>query len=341
MRMTGKGFGDQCRLLPYEAGSLPFQSVTAPRVETTIDFADTMNPIRSFLTGIIDYAGLFPPASLAMPDVVANYAEYLSGPDRDLLGRLVVPASRLIEFSDAASDLLPRNGPTAPWQLSVIAGDDVASEAKTIQDFNSSHAEGSQLGHAVCDAVEIHARRPGDVAEAALVFPGSFQLFFEIASDSDPSPLLREVAVHGAAAKIRTGGVTDAAFPASSSIIRFISACDELGVPFKATAGLHHLLRSDYPLNYEADSTCATMYGYLNLFLAAAFIRDGMPANEARELLEEQSLAAFDVGDDGVSWRGQHLSLPDLQATRSRFALSFGSCSFREPVDEARALHPI
>jgi hypothetical protein len=326
---------------PYEVGSPPFQCGRAPRVETTIDFADTMNPIRSFLTGIIDYAGLFPPASLAMPAVVANYTEYLAGPDRDLLGRLVVPASRLAEFSAAARDLLPRGGESAPWRLSVIAGEDVASDAKTIHDFNCGPAEGSQPGNAVCDAVEIHARRPGDVAEASRVFPGSFQLFFEIASDSDPSPLLREVAVHGAAAKIRTGGVTEAAFPASSSIVWFISACDELGVPFKATAGLHHLLRSDYPLTYEQDSACATMYGYLNLFLAAAFIRDGMPPTEARELLEEQSLTAFEVGDDGVSWRGQHLSFSDLQATRSRFALSFGSCSFREPVDEARALHLI
>jgi hypothetical protein len=193
----------------------------------------------------------------------------------------------------------------------------------------------------VCDLVEAHARQPGDVGKTVDLFPESVRLFFEIPSDSDPTPLLGEVALNQAAAKIRTGGVTESAFPASSHVIRFIAACKEAGVPFKATAGLHHLLRSDYPLTYEADSSCATMYGYLNLFLAAAYIWKGMPELEAARVLEEQSLDSFEAIDNGMSWQGHRLSLSDLQETRTRFALSFGSCSFREPVDEARALRLI
>lgn len=81
------------------------------------------------------------------------------------------------------------------------------------------------------------------------------------------------------------------------------------------------------------------MFGYINLFLAAAYIRKGMQETEAREVLEEQSLDAFSFSDDGMSWRGRDLTASDLRATRSDLALSFGSCSFREPVDEARALH--
>lgn len=299
-----------------------------------------MTHIRPFLSGVIDYAGLFPPASLPMAVAVANYAEYRSGPDHDLLGRLVVPASRLAEFTEAARDLLPRDG-SAPWRLSVLAGDDVESDVKAILEFNCGHTKGSTQGYAVCDWVELHARRSGDAAEGRRLFPGSFRLFFEIGADSDPAPLLREVALHQASAKVRTGGVTERSFPESSRVIRFIAACNELGVPFKATAGLHHLLRSDYPLTYEPDSSCATMYGYLNLFLAAAFMRKGMRELEACDVLEEQSLAAFEFTDDGVAFRGHSLTSSDLEETRSRFALSFGSCSFREPVDEARALHLI
>lgn len=300
-----------------------------------------MNSIRSFLAGIIDYAGLFPPASLPMAAVVANYAEYRSGPDSDLLGRLVVPASRLTEFTDAARDFLPRQKGSAPWRLSVLVGDDTASDAGSILDLNSIHAERPDTGHAVCDSVEVHARHPGDVTQAARHFPGSFRVFFEIEPDADHVPLIREVGLQRAAAKIRTGGVTEAAFPTSARVVHFIAACNEARVPFKATAGLHHLIRSDYPLTYEPDSPCATMYGYLNLFFSAAFIRKAMPEAEAGELLEEQSPGAFDVTDDRVSWRGHVLSNADLQDTRSNFALSFGSCSFREPVDEARALHLI
>jgi hypothetical protein len=296
-----------------------------------------MNSIRAFLAEIIDYAGLFPPASLPMGAVVSNYAEYLAGPDRDLLGRLVVPAARLTEFAEAARDFLPRNG-SAPWRLSVLAGDQTASDARSILEFNSIHAERSSNGHAVCDSVEMHARQSGDVARAGRCFPGWLRMFFEIDTGADHAPLIREVARQKAAAKIRTGGVTEAAFPASARVVDFIAECHRAGVPFKATAGLHHLIRSDYPLTYEPDSPCATMYGYLNLFFSAAFIRNGMPEAQATMLLEEQSPGAFEVTNDGISWRGHMLSNTDLQATRAHFALSFGSCSFREPVDEARAL---
>lgn len=300
-----------------------------------------MSSLRSFLTEIVDYAGLFPPASLPMAAAVANYAEYVSGPDRDLLGRFVVPASRLAEFSETARDLLPRHGDSQRWRLSVLAGDDTAADAKSILEFNAIHAERSEVGRAICDSVEMHARQTGDVAQAVPLLPRSLRLFFEIAADADPAPLIGEVAAHNAAAKIRTGGVTEAAFPSSARVIHFIAACNSAGVPFKATAGLHHLIRSDYPLTYDSDSACATMYGYLNLFLAAAFIRKGMSEAEGREVLEEQSMDAFEVADAAISWRGHPLSADDLNETRSRFALSFGSCSFREPVDEARALHLI
>ena len=300
-----------------------------------------MTPLRSFLKEIIDYAGLFPPASLSMAAAVANYAEYVSGPDRDLLGRFVVPASRLAEFSGSARDLLPSDGHSDPWRLSALVGDDTAADANSILEFNALHAERSQAGRATCDSVEMHARQAGDVQLAVSLFPRSLRLFFEITADADPASLIREIAAHKAAAKIRTGGVTEAAFPSSARVIHFIAACNSAGVPFKATAGLHHLIRLDYPLTYEPESACATMYGYLNLFLAAALIRKGISEAEAKELLDEQSMGAFEVGSDTLSWRGHTLSVNDLEETRSRFALSFGSCSFREPVDEAHALHLI
>jgi hypothetical protein len=223
--------------------------------------------------------------------------------------------------------------------LSVLAGDNAAADAESILEFNATHGALSDAGRAICDSVELHARQAGDVARAVPLFPRSVRLFFEITADADPAPLIREVAAHKAAAKIRTGGVTEAAIPSSARVVHFIAACNSAGIPFKATAGLHHLIRSDYPLTYEPDSACATMYGYLNVFLTAALIRKGISEAEAREVLEEQNMGAFQVADDAISWRGHKLSADDLNQTRSRFALSFGSCSFREPVDEAHALH--
>lgn len=300
-----------------------------------------MTPLRSFLTEIIDYAGLFPPASLPMAAAVGNYAEYLSGPDRDLLGRFVVPASRLAEFTSIARDALPSHGDAEPWRLSALAGDDMAADAKSILEFNVMHGGRPQAFGATCDCVEMHARQAGDVRLAMSLFPPPLRLFFEITADADPAPLIHEVGAHKAAAKLRTGGVTEAAFPSSARVIHFIAACNSASVPFKATAGLHHLIRADYPLTYEPESACATMYGYLNLFLSAAFIRKGMSEVVAREVLEEEHMKAFEISNETITWKGHTLSADDLSETRSRFALSFGSCSFREPVDEAQALHLI
>src|SRR6266404_648676 len=61
-----------------------------------------MATLRAFLSGVLDYAALFPPAQLDMRSAVFNYSEYRRGLAHDLLGRFVLPSSRLAEFSDAS-----------------------------------------------------------------------------------------------------------------------------------------------------------------------------------------------------------------------------------------------
>ena len=48
----------------------------------------------------------------------------------------------------------------------------------------------------------------------------------------------------------------------------------------------------------------------------------------------EADVRRFDFRATGISWRNQLLSLEDLRATRASLAIAFGSCSFREPMDE-------
>ena len=135
------------------------------------------------------------------------------------------------------------------------------------------------------------------------------------------------------------GGETADKFPSPESVIEFIRLCAAANVPFKATAGLHHPLRSVHRLTYARESPSGMMHGFLNLFLAAAFVRSGMEAEFAVQLLEEQSAKAFHFDSNEVVWRGHRLSRDEIAAARQSFAISFGSCSFTEPVADLRALH--
>ncbi len=127
-------------------------------------------------------------------------------------------------------------------------------------------------------------------------------------------------------AKVRTGGATPESVPSADYLAEFLQEAAGRGVPFKATAGLHHPIRS------------AAMHGFVNLFLAAAFARLGEPRELLIRILNEQDAAAFQFGDEAATWRGRKLSTGDIAAARSELAHSFGSCSFEEPVADLRAL---
>jgi hypothetical protein len=297
-----------------------------------------MTAAHALLDGLIDYAGLFPPASLDMPSAVRAYAEYREGDDSELLGRFIVPASRLSEFAETVRQFVPG---AEQWRVSAIGGDDALLTLQTVQTFNDHLSTDGSTGAAVCDAIEMSARSAEAVSIALETFPECLNLFFEFPVEPDPTPLIAKLSGTRAFAKIRTGGVVESAIPTSAQILRFIRACSEHRVPFKATAGLHHALRGDYPLTYAPDAPHGIMYGYLNIFLAAAFLEAGMDDANVISLLDETDAAALRIDDAGIRWRNFSVSTSQLSRTRRLLATSFGSCSFVEPVAEAKALNII
>jgi hypothetical protein len=292
--------------------------------------------IQSLLAGLIDYAGLFPPASLDMPAAVREYASHLASPDRWMLGRFIVPAARLTEFADAAHSLLPRDEASA-WRLAALPGPDVAVSVQGIGEFNCRHAAPG-AGRAVVDTIEFRAQSAADAAHALTRLPPWLAAYVEVPLGDAMATILDSVAAAGARAKVRTGGVTPDAFPSSPALARFLLACAERRLPFKATAGLHHPLRGTFRLTYDADPPFGTMFGFLNVFLAAAAAQAGAPHTEIVAMLEERSPAAFVLTDDGIGWRAHRFSTADLAALRRDTAVGFGSCSFREPTDDLRTL---
>ncbi len=294
--------------------------------------------MRTLTAGLIDYAGLFPPAGLAMDEAVASYASYRLGPDSGTLGRFVVPLSRLDDFELSAVAHLPRGAETEPWRLTVIADLPLVGRAEVLARFNCHHWSESEAGHALIDSVEVRVSSIREVDEIRAALAPFFTLYFEITPGASAGGIIEEVGRLGGHAKIRTGGVTANSFPTSPEIISFMSACNRHGVPFKATAGLHHPLRGLHRLTYETDSESASMFGFLNVFLAAALIYQGASERDAARLLEEEDSSAISFADESVEWRGITISGQTLREAREKFAISFGSCSFAEPISELNEL---
>lgn len=250
--------------------------------------------IRVLLDSLIDYAGLFPPASLPIKDAVRKYDEYRNGEFSWALGRFVVPVAQVGE--------VPRDYP-----LSVIA------------------ASADSIPEAY--VVEVKARNAEEID--VIRQQAAKQVIYIEVADID---LIDIIGHYGFRAKIRTGGVTADAFPSVDDVATFIRACRQKKVPFKATAGLHHPIRCAKPFTYASDSPLGTMHGFVNVFLAAA-----MPGS-ATPILREENARAFGFDDGGVWYRDLRVTTEELERVRTHYAISFGSCSFEEPIAELKEL---
>ena len=176
--------------------------------------------------------------------------------------------------------------------------------------LSSTEDAGLVTGAAGVEAVELalESSRPRAadlLATWRAVEPLAGEIYFELVLDEgwrDGVPAaIGAIAAIGARVKLRCGG---AYTPSSEQVALVIAACRDAGVPFKCTAGLHHAVR-------RGDE-----HGFLNILAATT-----APNARLEEVLEEEDAAALD------------LEAPD----RSLFT-SFGSCSWREPVDDLQAL---
>jgi hypothetical protein len=283
--------------------------------------------LKALLTDIVDYAGLFPPATLSLSEAMATYEQAARSNDRWMLGRFVLPISRLTEFATLVPQFsLPQ------WSLSLVVSGDPKAALEHLQSYRREAI--------AITALEFAPLSIGAIAELLPNLPASVEAFFEIPVAADLSAYLSILQGSGAAAKIRTGGITAEAFPTVSQLGQFLLACTAASVPLKATAGLHHPFRNRYPLTYEPDSPSTMMHGFLNLAVAAAVVYQFkfIAEEDLLTLLQESSTNQFLFREDGMAWGCHRLPLADVVAARQQFFRSFGSCSFQEPVDDLEAM---
>lgn len=305
---------------------------------------DSINQtLGALLSTSLDYAGLFPPAQLSMSEAVSEFAKYLMMEESWMLSRFVLPISELEEFEARLArlkELNNRNRATLsearrPWKISVLAGVNIEKDLRVIDDFNIRRlSDGAKI-----DTIEF---KPESDIEAALNRQAkNLTLYFEFSlSDDKLSESFKKLRAAGAFAKMRTGGVVRESFPSASEIADFISLCHEAHVPFKATAGLHHAIRSERSL---PDGSTVMMNGFINLILASTLIHSRM-ANSAvaTECLLETEAQNFRFSkprkEAAITWREYNVTLNQIEDARKDLVHSFGSCSFLEPLEDLRAL---
>jgi hypothetical protein len=279
--------------------------------------------LRALLEHVVDYAGLYPPASIDLPTAARNYASYRVGADRWMLGRFVVGVGRLGELRAVIGSLRP---PDTPWPVTVVAPDAAAA---------TGVIRGADIGAVKVESVEVKAATVADITLLSRAADRKREVYVELALDDSLAGMLDALAAAKLRAKVRTGGVTAEAFPPPRELVRFLRGCADRDLAFKATAGLHHPLRGAYPVTYDATAKAASMFGFLNVFLAATLMRESLLSDDdALALLDEADPSAFSIQDETIGWRDHVANLDAIQSARSRFATSFGACSFREPVDE-------
>lgn len=296
--------------------------------------------LETLLAKSIDYAGMFPPCSLALEPALQNHAKYMRSPETWMLNTFVLP----IEQFNAAKQLLSLFDPDHPLRVAAL-GQKTANADAFLDALEEADAATRSLSRYDVDLVAIsHLEMflPEDVDLALLKearsIVGDLPVFWEAPPDraEQTIALLAEHNSNEDAAtfgyKLRTGGVTPDAFPTSAQIASALVTPDTHQLPIKFTAGLHH------PIRQFRDEVKTKMHGFLNVFGAAVLAAEHRwDAKQAATMLEHENAASFSFGEDFFAWREWKIDVERLRYRR-RFVASFGSCSFDEPRDDLRAL---
>jgi hypothetical protein len=273
--------------------------------------------LTTLMQGLIDYAGLFPPARLDLEDAFCRYQAYREGDESRILGRFVCPASKLGELAALVGDkgtTVAVVGSGGEW-ASALEGD-----ARWMSEFEDRAPQASIAAY--------ETRLPPDGRiESVLRDLGAFcqvDAFLELPLDDDLPDRLSALAENGhVLAKARAGGDS---VPSKESLAGFLHGCVSLDLPFKLTAGLHHLFASP------------ERHGLLNVLGAVALaLAEDLSKRQLGEILASDR-RLWKLGDGKIGFEDYEADVDDAAFARDLFR-SVGSCSVDEPMEELRALN--
>ena len=323
--------------------------------------AATVRPsVAALMNGLIDYAGLFPPARLDLDTAIKNYAAFLSSDDRWMLSRFIVPSRLLVELNPYAA-LFEKN---KPFRFSITGQPSEAVdefEAHIVQDLDKIHAFKETLKKLVSpDLLEIllpvaAARDDGDL-DALLAWVdrmkaqrnlSHLQIFYELdwrgdwqidlargANALERFNLQRDHSHPEVGLKLRCGGVNPADVPDPEIVATALHLAATHKLPFKATAGLHH------PFRHFREEYGGWMHGFVNVFVGGILAREhDLSVETLKMIISETDPTAFRFEQDEIRCDGWGVPLSVFVEERRRAMISYGSCSFDEPREDLQALN--
>ncbi len=283
--------------------------------------------LERLLSGVIDYAGLFPPAQLDMSSSLEHYLRHKQGEEEWIVNRFVCPTSRLAELADA----LGEDTPLSVCGIGRPSQDRKSWDAALEQDAQDMNAFHERLPKAEIEAYEIRIpayRGLPQCIRDLKAFEG-IDVFVELPWAAQMDDALSALAdTEWLGVKARTGGAQADAFPSSDQLAGFLHGALSLDLDFKLTAGLHHAFPT------RSDEMKVQMHGFLNVLTASTLIfSEDLPRAMAARILDDEDRLSFEFSNEGLRWRHHEAGLTEIEEVRDRF-FGFGSCSIEEPLAE-------
>jgi hypothetical protein len=285
---------------------------------------------------LIDYAGLFPPASLSIPEAVGEYRRIRSEEHQWVVGRFLCRASQLTDFAGVATSIL-RPG-DARWEIGVIF-DRAPGESAT--EANSFHTEMDpvlSIRAAEAKLDEPTASAVDSLLDAMLSVAPDVVPYIEI---NNTETIAEQVSIIARAldtrrrvggAKLRCGGVTADLVPTPRQVAEFVVACTDKRIPFKATAGLHQ------PIRHFDNELRVERHGFINILMASALAEAGEDVDMVEAVVADTNPANFSLSATFASWRDREIPGSALRRMRQSGFVSYGSCDFDGPIEAVEQL---
>ena len=299
---------------------------------------------KLFADHLIDYAGLFPPASLHLKTALECYLDNLKKPNNWMLSRFIIPARRLPELAATIKDeKIDIKGMLTFSVLGSGGANEMSFFNNLKDDIDYIHTFENTLGSKV--EIEVYdVRLPGDLQgdpdvksirqfidhhyrmfETGLEHP--IKIFYEVNPDRNLHNIIKGIWYHNkfervTGYKIRIGRADVSAIPSAELIASAIDICRQYQVPMKFTAGLQQ------PIRHYDENLKTKMHGFINVFSAGIFaFCHNISGDQILEMIDDEDPDDFTFKENSFAWKNLYIIPDEVRRAREKFMISFSSFS--------------